>query len=420
MKTLDQVEARIIINATNTPGDASNQFIISAPGSYFLTGNITGVSGKNGILITASSVTIDLNGFALIGSGLAGIAAGSSGPVNITVRNGSIQNSGGAGMDLTTSYGPLMEGLNVIYSGGAGMKLGDGSVVRDCVSRNNASDNIITGVSANLTRCTAVGSTNGYGINLQSGMATDCIANYNKLYGINTGDNSKVSGCVTAYNVGGGIAVGSGATVVNCAASRNGGGTGVGFGIAVGNGCHVIDCNASYNTVQYGIVVSPGSTLTRCTASFNTSALDTSGGILALSSSVIGCTAISNTNTNATADRKTGRGIYVIGTSTIKHCTANSNKGDGINVLSDCVVAENQCNSNGADGIYAIGGSGNRVENNQANDNSGIGIHAGVLDWVVRNTSRNNPGGNFVPNSGPDIAPIQTASTATSPFANLQ
>ena len=42
MKTLDQVEARIIVNATNTPGDGTNSYIISAPGSYYLTGNIAG------------------------------------------------------------------------------------------------------------------------------------------------------------------------------------------------------------------------------------------------------------------------------------------------------------------------------------------------------------------------------------------
>jgi hypothetical protein len=69
MKTLDQVEARKIVNATNTPGDATHLFIISTSGSYYLTGNITGVSGKHGIAISADNVTLDLNGFALVGPG---------------------------------------------------------------------------------------------------------------------------------------------------------------------------------------------------------------------------------------------------------------------------------------------------------------------------------------------------------------
>src|ERR1017187_3770343 len=67
MKTLDQIEARTPIDAAHTPGDGGNQFIISAPGSYYLTGNVTGVSGKNCISINADNVTVDLNGFALVG-----------------------------------------------------------------------------------------------------------------------------------------------------------------------------------------------------------------------------------------------------------------------------------------------------------------------------------------------------------------
>src|SRR4051812_3497670 len=69
MKTLDQVEARTPIDAVHTPGDASNLFIISQPGAYYLTGNITGVAGKAGIKITANDVSLDLNGFALLGPG---------------------------------------------------------------------------------------------------------------------------------------------------------------------------------------------------------------------------------------------------------------------------------------------------------------------------------------------------------------
>src|SRR6476620_778254 len=40
MKTLDQVEARTPIDASHTTFDATNLFIISQPGAYYLTGNI--------------------------------------------------------------------------------------------------------------------------------------------------------------------------------------------------------------------------------------------------------------------------------------------------------------------------------------------------------------------------------------------
>src|SRR5262245_50105057 len=65
-KTLSDVEPRTAINATNTPGDATCLFRITTPGSYYLTGNVTGVPGKAIITVANAGqvgVTIDLNGF---------------------------------------------------------------------------------------------------------------------------------------------------------------------------------------------------------------------------------------------------------------------------------------------------------------------------------------------------------------------
>jgi hypothetical protein len=45
-KTLTEVEPRTAINAANTPGDATSLFKITQPGSYYLTGNITGSSSQ--------------------------------------------------------------------------------------------------------------------------------------------------------------------------------------------------------------------------------------------------------------------------------------------------------------------------------------------------------------------------------------
>lgn len=42
-------------------------FTISAGGSYYLTGNLTSAGG-DGITVTAGNVTIDLNGFAMLGA----------------------------------------------------------------------------------------------------------------------------------------------------------------------------------------------------------------------------------------------------------------------------------------------------------------------------------------------------------------
>ena len=68
MKTLDQIEPRIPVNVTHTPGDDNDDFIIAQPGSYYFSGNVAGAKGT-AILIKAANVTLDLNGFALQANG---------------------------------------------------------------------------------------------------------------------------------------------------------------------------------------------------------------------------------------------------------------------------------------------------------------------------------------------------------------
>jgi len=99
-KTLSEVQPRIAINAANTPGDAGNLFRITQPGSYYLTGNITGVAAKHGISINASNVTIDLMGFTVQGAAGApsGITTTTTPLNNLCIRNGFV--SGGTRRNL--------------------------------------------------------------------------------------------------------------------------------------------------------------------------------------------------------------------------------------------------------------------------------------------------------------------------------
>ena len=79
---------RTEVNEANTPGGSSSLFRITQPGSYYLGGNITGVAGKNGIEIDADEVTLDLNGFALLGvaGSLDGVIAQAPGKHEIARR----------------------------------------------------------------------------------------------------------------------------------------------------------------------------------------------------------------------------------------------------------------------------------------------------------------------------------------------
>src|SRR5690349_10378629 len=61
MKTLQQVEPRTPIS--------SLPYTITEAGSYYLTTNLVGTAGQNGITINAPRVSLDLMGFELRGVG---------------------------------------------------------------------------------------------------------------------------------------------------------------------------------------------------------------------------------------------------------------------------------------------------------------------------------------------------------------
>ncbi len=96
-KTLSEVEPRIAVNATNTPGDAASSFKFTSHGSYYLTGNVTGEATKKGVEVLIGGgvqVTIDLNGFTMVGTGAGSTQAaiyvdGSSS--HVVIRNGTIR-----------------------------------------------------------------------------------------------------------------------------------------------------------------------------------------------------------------------------------------------------------------------------------------------------------------------------------------
>ncbi|MDP1661323.1 MAG: hypothetical protein Q8L55_05350, partial [Phycisphaerales bacterium] len=137
-KPLAEVEPRTAINATNTPGDADSLFKITQPGSYYLTGNITGVVGKHGIEIVASGVTLDLNGFDLVGvaamGAFDGVSVTLSSQRNIAVVNGSVRNWGDEGVDLGSSFtlNGRVEGVHANGNAGTGISAGPASTVTNC------------------------------------------------------------------------------------------------------------------------------------------------------------------------------------------------------------------------------------------------------------------------------------------------
>ena len=99
-KTLTDMEPRVAINATNTPGDADSVFKITTQGSYYLTGNVLAGVNRIAIEIAAGGVEVDLNGFSIVSfSSLPVIQVTLANQSNIVVRRGSINGAAGPGIE---------------------------------------------------------------------------------------------------------------------------------------------------------------------------------------------------------------------------------------------------------------------------------------------------------------------------------
>ena len=453
MKTLQQIEPRIDLQnapaSSVTTTDANSHFIITQPGSYYLSGNL-GVTKTNGIVINAAGVVLDLNGFEISrasGSGGNGIEIRAP---RAAVRNGSIKgfsvgvSSIFAGGDYP--HGCAFRDLSVSGCTSGGIFAGSGAVLESCqVHDSSGSSGISVGPGSSLSNCSARNNNGGSAISADHGcVLSNCsVSGSNVSYGILSSGDSSFSNCSAYANVVfiAAIAGGAGSSLSNCTASNNTGGS----GIYAEAGSTLSNCSARNNHSadprSAGIATLDGCTLTSCTSANNQSsagpsALAGMGFDLGNSNTVKNCTAtankgdgihtglaprISDCNSNGNGTGTTGSGIVTDKRAIVSHCTANDNQNSGIVVQGESIVSDCSANTNGlgGDSKGIDSGGGSRIEANQARNNIGIGIATSSGDIVVRNSAGANSVANFSPASGPNFAPIQTPSTATNPLANI-
>lgn len=409
MKSLAQVEPRIIVNAVNTPGDATSSFIISQPGSYYLTSNITGTASKNGIVIAASGVTLDLMGFEIAGvaSSLSGVFVGGTRD-NLAVRNGTVRGWGSDGVDAFNAYNGQYQDLRLSDNGQNGLECGGTSTVINCMAQNNGYNGfqLIAGGSS-VSRCIAyINDMAGFSATGPQGtVISDCSASSNTGPGISMGPGCIVSNSSAVGNSSHGISVGSSSTVSDCAAKSN-----TGNGISADVGSTISGCTAYINQ-QNGISVSDGSTVSECTTRSNTL-----NGIV---------TAFDCTVSNCTARRNDGAGINAGTGNTVSECTASFNGVHGIVIASDCLVRHNNCRQNVriqmfSAGIYAAAGQ-NRIEDNNATGNYYPIDCPNPGNIVIRNTASSS-GFGYSFNNGNTVGPIIAGTnpiTSNNPWANF-
>lgn len=192
------VDGVIEINQAKVLASSGFPYVISTPGSYRLTGNLSVSGAHDGIDVNASGVTIDLNGFSISGPGTGantdGINVG-AGASAVTVKNGTVTSfTYGAFLGVAArAAGIHANGDNI------GIAAGTNSTIENCVATSNVSDGIeclgggncaISGNSANSNLST--------GINCAAGgcAISHNTANSNGAYGI----ICNAAGCVISGN----------------------------------------------------------------------------------------------------------------------------------------------------------------------------------------------------------------------------
>jgi hypothetical protein len=165
------IDQKAALGGKVTTGDTAGfPVTISQPGSYRLNSNlVVPDAGTTAIEITADNVTLDLNGFAILGpnvcvpnpvrctfSGGAGIGvkavnASAASPANVRVTNGTVSGMGGHGIRMMGD-GVVVEHVNSVSNGGPGIVVGNGAVI-DSVAQLNASGAALVGLI--VRGCTA-------------------------------------------------------------------------------------------------------------------------------------------------------------------------------------------------------------------------------------------------------------------------
>lgn len=246
MKTLQQMEPRTHIENAG--------YVISVPGSYYLTANLNGGGTAIGIMVKVSGVTIDLRGFSIMNCPV-GIAT-ATGVRTVAVANGSISSCTGAGVDLSLAEQCRLEGVISSNNTGDGVSVGSGSIVTLCTAANNGGRGLVLGNGGTVFRCVA--QTNG---NSGIVIASNCQASENTCTG--NGAGAGQAGLLTT---------GAGNRVEGNSANQN---NGQGYQIN-GTGNLVIRNNACSNSVadysmgagnNFGqILLSPGSNFSNTNA----------------------------------------------------------------------------------------------------------------------------------------------------------
>lgn len=186
------------------PGDAGAFPVsITQAGSYRLTSDLFHPSDSEPVIhVVAEAVTIDLNGFSVVGPGvpeLGGNASAILGGHRVAVRNGFVRFASGSGVQLGGSS--RVEDLHVHGSSRDGVSIAGEGTVRNVVATSNLGNGIAAGAASAIDGCTATAN-GGNGIALASGTVRGSTATQNTGKGGDFG--AKVTFATNLFDANGG------------------------------------------------------------------------------------------------------------------------------------------------------------------------------------------------------------------------
>jgi parallel beta-helix repeat protein len=304
-------------------------------GSYVVTEPLRGVAGSDGITVTASGVTLDLNGFALTGG--TGSRTGcvvKAGCANVVIRNGIVRHWGQHGIEASAASNSMAQDIQATGNGGDGIRMGPASLVIGCAAQRNGGDGIRLG---------------------QAGVMASCLSRNNGRQGIWSEDHASLSSSTARDNQGHGIQAGRMVAIVETAARGN-----RADGIRADTGSLVADTVAGGNGSNGISLVGSGGKIQRSTAFGN--------GAVGFSLESYGM---------------------------IEDCAARLNTNGGIRLTNGCYALNNTLDRNAGGPGLRMQGLNSRIENNHVLKN-GIGIFiSGSDNLAIRNTAFQNTPANY-------------------------
>jgi hypothetical protein len=267
MKSLSDLDAKLESRTPIPGGIFAASFLISRPGSYYLTGNRTNTAASSqGILVLADNVVIDLNGFSLSGARAADFGIYAQSRTNLTILNGTVRDFNSVGIIVPISgMGHTISRVSVLNNGGIGIGMLAASACRvvDCLVQGNHGG---IGVSeASLVAHNRVVSNSGlqYGISaddnclITENVITSLDTNAAHMWGITvSGNGSQIVGNTVSHTSDDGILAlgshvirGNHVSYANLATNSNSG------GITVFNSSSEVEDNVAFNCVAFGIGV---------------------------------------------------------------------------------------------------------------------------------------------------------------------